>query len=106
MPRRCGYVEWSRRRLPLRLRALEPGLHLHLAVRRGSARQAFARLLGPTGAAIQPREAELAVGDERAHAALDGKAERAAVVALRRRPVIDVADARGDVAQQAVRPCL
>src|SRR5499433_3836094 len=71
------------RRVPrLRFRLLQPEPHVHLAVHRRRGREVLARLFALARARAQLPEAEVAVGDERAHAARLGEGQRLAVVRL------------------------
>src|SRR6266852_4852212 len=73
----------SSRQLPhLRLRLLQPELHVHLAVHRCRSGEVFHGLLLLTGYSIELAEAEVAVGDERTHAARLGEGQRLSVVGL------------------------
>src|SRR6266508_5313513 len=60
----------------LRLRLLQPEPHVHLAVHRRRADEVLPRLLARTRAPAELAEAEVAVGDERAHAAWLGESQR------------------------------
>jgi hypothetical protein len=72
----------SRERLQLRLRLLQPVRHPHLAVHRRRGGEMLLRLLALTRAPVELAEAEVAVGDERAHAELLSECERVTVVAV------------------------
>src|SRR2546422_10622603 len=58
----------SRRLSHLRLRLLQPEPHVHLAVHRRRGGEVLLRLLTLAGAPVELAKAEVAVGDERAHA--------------------------------------
>ena len=64
------------------LRLLLPEVHAHLPIHRRRGRQMLARLSEVAGPASQPSEAEVAVGDEGAHAKLLGEGEGFLVVLL------------------------
>jgi hypothetical protein len=66
----------------LRLRLLQPVRHPHLAVHRRRRREVLLGLLALARAPVELAEAEVAVGDEGAHAARLGECQRLAVVAL------------------------
>ena len=68
--------------LQLSLRLLEPEAHVHLTVHRRGGGEVLPRLLALARARSQLPEAEVAVGDERAHAARLGEGQRLAVVSL------------------------
>jgi hypothetical protein len=73
----------GRRRVSqLSLRLLEVKPHVHLAVHRRSEGEVLARLLVLSGTPVELAEAEVTVGDERAHAELAGADQRLAVVAF------------------------
>src|SRR5262249_13805449 len=72
----------SARRVYLRLRLLQPEPHVHLAVHRRRGGEVLARLFALARARAQLPEAEVAVGDERAHAARLGEGQRLAVMGL------------------------
>src|SRR5215475_9781585 len=72
----------SARRVYLRLRLLQPERHVHLAVQPRRGGEVLLCLLVLAGALAQLPEAEVAVGDERAHAARLGEGQRLAVVGL------------------------
>src|SRR5690242_17814461 len=63
-----GNREASLSRSQLRLRLLQPEPHVHLAVHRRRGGQVLPRLLALARAPVELTEAEVAVGDERAHA--------------------------------------
>src|SRR5262249_50003006 len=65
-----------------------------------------AGLFALTGSAIQRRETEMAVSDERPHAESGRERERATVVVFGRRHIVEIASAYRDVAKQAERPRL
>src|SRR2546422_8502765 len=71
----------SHQRPHLRLGLLQPEPHVHLAVHRRRGGQMLLRLLALAGAPEELGEAEVAVGDEGAHAELAGERQRLAVVA-------------------------
>src|SRR5262245_56309299 len=89
------------RRLSLR----QPEGHVHGAVQRDGGGQFSTSLLSPASRGIQRAEAEVAVGLERVHCQLVGKAEGLAVVLLSRldRRRIEM---RMDFAQEPEGPCL
>src|SRR5215472_10565655 len=64
----------SARRVYLCLRLLQPKPHIHLAVQRRRGGQVPLRPLALARALVELAEAEMAVGDERAHAAILGDA--------------------------------
>src|SRR5262249_43320498 len=66
----------------LRPRRLKPEWHVHLAVHRRRGGEVLARLLALARARAQLPEAEVAVGDKRAHATRLGEGQRLAVVGL------------------------
>src|SRR5215467_12138142 len=66
----------------LSIRLLQPEPNVHLAVHRRRGGEVFARLLALARARAQLPEAEVAVGDERAHATQLGEGQRLAVVGL------------------------
>src|SRR5215470_15929457 len=66
----------------LSLRLLQIERHVHLAVHRRRSGEVLARLLGLAFARAQLPEAEVAVGDERTHAARLCEGQRLAVVGL------------------------
>ena len=68
--------------IQLRLRLLQPEAHVHLAVHRGRGGEVLLRLLALGGSTEELGEAEVTVGDERAHAARLGEGQRLAVVGL------------------------
>src|SRR5215471_18967805 len=72
----------SARRVYLRLRLLQPEPHVHLAVHRRRGGEVFLCQLAFACAPIELAEAEVAVGDEGAHAARFGQRKRLAVVGL------------------------
>src|SRR5262249_39981008 len=73
------------RRLPhCRLRLLKPVRHAHLAVHRRRGGEMLVRLLTLARAPVELAEAEVAVGDEGAHAEVAGERQRLAVVPLSR----------------------
>src|SRR5262252_6949426 len=72
----------SARPVYLRLRLLQPKPHIHLAVQRRRGGQVPLRLLAFARPSRQLAEAEVAVGNERAHAARLGKGQRLTVMGL------------------------
>src|SRR5207237_6929097 len=66
----------------LRLRLLQPEPHVHLAVHRRRSREVLLGVLQLAHAPVELAEPEVAVGDEGAHAELDGECQRLAVVAF------------------------
>src|ERR1700675_3774348 len=68
------------RKLPLHL--FEPEAHVHLAVHRCCGSEVLPRLIAPARAPVELPKAEMAVGDEGAHAARLGQRQRLAVVDL------------------------
>jgi hypothetical protein len=86
----------------VRLRLLQRELHLHLAVHRRRRGEVLLRLLPLAGAPIELAEAEVAVGDERAHAARLGEGPRLAVVGLAALGIEPIGMGR-DVAEQMDR---
>src|SRR4030095_3381131 len=83
----------------LRFRLLQPKPHVHLAVHRRRGGKVLLRLLALARAPVELAEAEVAVGDERAHAARPGEGQRLAVVGLAARGIEPVGMGR-DVSQQ------
>src|SRR5499426_3478940 len=81
----------------LDLRLLQPVRHPHLAVHRRRRGEMLLRLLALAGAPVELAKAEVAVGDEGAHAELAGECQRRAVVA---KSVLDAAGRR-DVTGEA-----
>src|SRR5438093_5116032 len=67
----------------LRLRLLQPELHVHLAVHRGRRGQVLLSLLLSIGSPGELAEAEMAMGDERAHTEFSGAAHSFSVVICR-----------------------
>src|SRR5215813_11341715 len=61
---------------------LQPVRHPHLAVQRRHGGELLLRLLAFAGALVEFAEAEVAVGDEGAHAASFGKGQRLAIVSV------------------------
>src|SRR5262245_4110148 len=89
---------WRLRHLPhrrLRLREIEA--HVHLAVHRRSDGEVLVRLLPLSRAPEELAEAEVAVGDERAHAELAGEGQGLTVKGFR----ILGAACQGDVTGEA-----
>src|SRR5262249_29799996 len=75
--------QWASRSCAhLRLRPLQVEPHVHVAVHRGCGSEMLLRLLALARAPIELAEAEVAVGDEGAHAAWLGEGQRLAVVDL------------------------
>src|SRR4029434_3108481 len=68
--------------LQFRLRLLQPVRHPHFAVHRRRGGEVVARVLALADAPGELAEAEVAVGDERAHAELAGEHQRLAGVAF------------------------
>src|SRR5262245_35438069 len=68
--------------LHLRLRLLQPVGHPHLAIHRRRVGEMRLRLLALAGAPVELAEAEVAVGDEGAHAARLGEGQGLAVMGL------------------------
>src|SRR5262245_32213396 len=66
----------------LRLRRLQPICHPHLAVHRRRGGEMLLRLLALARAPGELAEAEVTVGDQRAHAELVGERQRLAVIGL------------------------
>src|SRR5215467_5694948 len=87
--------------LNLRLRLLQPVRHVHFAIHRCRGGEVLLGLLALAGASVELAEAEVAVGDERAHAELVGERQRLSVVpgcvfaASGRRDVSDEAEGVG-----------
>jgi hypothetical protein len=65
-----------------RLRLLQPEPHVHLAVHRRGGREVLLGLLAVARAPVQLAEAEVAVGDQGAHAEFGSKRQCLAVVAF------------------------
>ena len=86
----------------LRLRLLQPELHVHLAVQRRRDGEVFVRLLALAGAPVEFAEAKMAVGDEGPHSAWLGQRQRLAVMGLGALGIESVGMAR-DVAEQVPR---
>src|SRR5713101_8630073 len=88
----------------LRLRLLQPELHVHLAVHRRRGGEVLLSLLALARAPVEFAEVEVAVGDEGAHPEFGGKGHRLAVVPL---PVFRICRLaiRRDGASHAERPC-
>src|SRR6266849_4307477 len=84
------------------LRLLQPEPHVHLAVHRRRGGEVLLRLLPLARAPRELAEAEVAVGDERAHAAWLGERQRLAVVSLAALGIEPVGMGR-DVAEQVQR---
>ena len=77
-----GMRTTSRQVSHLRLRLLQIEMHIHLAVHRRRCGEVLLRLLALACAPVERAEAEMAVGDERAHATRLGEGQRLAVVGL------------------------
>src|ERR1700730_4153098 len=92
----------SRQSPHLRLRLLQPVRHPHLAVQRRRGREMLSGLLALARAPIESAEAEVGVGDERAHAARRGEGQRLAVVGLTALGIEPVGMGR-DVAEEVLR---
>src|SRR2546426_5570263 len=73
---------WSGQIPHLRLRLLQPEPHVHVAVHRRRGGEVLLGLLALARAPGELAEAEVAVRDERAHAARLGEGQRLAVVGL------------------------
>ena len=84
------------------LRLLQPEPHVHLAVHRRRGGEVLLRLLALARAPVELAEAEVAVGDERAHAARLGESQCLAVVGFDPLRVEPVGMGR-DVAEQVQR---
>src|SRR6266566_526280 len=84
----------------VRLRLLQPEPHVYLAVHRRRGGEVLLRLLSLACAPVELAEAEVAVGDERAHAELLGEGQRLAIVRLRDIDLEAVGMGR-DVAEQS-----
>src|SRR5213593_4810052 len=76
----CGQV--MRRAPSLILCLLQPVRHPHLSIHRRRGSEVLLRLLALACAPVELAEAEVAVGDERAHAELAGERQRFAVICL------------------------
>ena len=87
----------------LRLGLLQPEAHAHVAVHRRRGGEVLAGLLALARAPVELAEAEVAVGDERAHLELLGERERVTVVAV---SVLRRIAAGGDLAEEAEGPRL
>src|SRR5262249_45229740 len=83
----------------LRLRLLQPVRHPHLAVHRRRGGEVLVCLLTLARAPVELAEAEVAVGDEGAHAARLGQSQRLAILGLGGLGIEPIGMAR-DVAQQ------
>src|SRR5712691_6385597 len=86
-----------------RRRLFQPVLHVHLAVHRRRGREVLLRLLLLARAPVELAEAEVAVGDEGAHAELLGERERVTIVAV---SVLRGIAAGGDLAEEPEGPRL
>src|SRR5260370_17574206 len=84
-------------------RLLQPVRHAHLAVHRRRGGEVLVRLLPLAGALIQLAEAEVAVGDEGAHAELAGKCQRLIVAGVSRLHLRGFT-MRGDLAEEIEDP--
>src|SRR5262245_8412986 len=91
--------------LYLRGYLLQPVRHSHLSVHRRRGGEMLLRLLVLVGAPVESGQAEVAVGDERAHAELIGQIESFAIQALR---LVEIGRraAGGDVGENPQDPCL
>src|SRR5262250_3001149 len=91
------------RRIPhLRLRLLQPVRHVHLAVHRCRGGEVLLCFVALARASIELAQAEVAVGDEGAHAARLGEGQRLAVVGLAALGIEPVGVGR-DVTEQVER---
>src|SRR5882672_3202115 len=94
----------SSRQLPhLHLHLLQPVRHTHLAVQRRRGPEVFSGLLALAGAPVELAEAEVAVGDEGAHAEFAGKCQRLIVAGVSRLHLKGFA-MRGDLAEEIEDP--
>src|SRR2546428_130320 len=89
----------------LLLRLLQPGPHVHRAVHRRGGRAVFAGVLPLACAPVELAEAEVAVGDERAHAELVGEGHGLPVGGFGLLGIRGIA-MRGDLAQSPESPRL
>src|SRR6266508_2529632 len=85
--------------------SLQPVRHAHLAVHRRRGGEVLLRLLALARAPVELAEAEVAVGDERAHAELGGEGQGGAVVCFGR-CYVDTVTMRSNLAKKAERPGL
>src|SRR5215475_13751665 len=85
-----------------RLRLLQEEPHVHHAVHRRRGGEVLMRLLALVRAAVEPAEAEVAVGNERAHAARLGEGQRLGVVGLSAL-TIELIRMSGEVTEQMSR---
>ena len=92
-------MSWRRQ---LRLRLAHPVRHAHLAIHRRRVRQVFSGLVALAGTPVELAEAEVAVGDEGAHAAWPRKRQRLPVVNLSALGIESVGMGR-DLAEQVQR---
>ena len=83
----------------LDLRLLQPERHVHLAVHRRRRCHMLLRLLARARAPVQFAEAEMAVGDKRAHAARFGEFQRGEIVSFTGVSV-EAIPVGGDVAEE------
>ena len=90
-----SFSEWPQVHIPnppsllcglshLRLRLLQPEAHVHPAIQGRCDGEVLLSLLVLAGAPIEPAKAEVAVGDERAHAQFVGQGQGRAIVRRRR----------------------
>src|SRR5262249_42543602 len=86
----------------LRLCPLQPEPHLHLAVHRRRGGEVLVRVLPLARAPVELAEAEVAVGNEGAHAARLGEGQCLTVVHLARLG-IEAIEMTGDVAEEVLR---
>src|SRR6266849_8902295 len=84
------------------LRLLQPEPHVHFAVHRRRGGEVLSGLLALARAPVELAEAEVTMGDERAHAARLGERQRLAVVGLAALGIEPVGMGR-DVAEQVQR---
>src|SRR5262249_47438673 len=85
-------------------RLLHPVRHPHLSIHRRRGGEMLLRLLALARAPVELAEAEVAVGDEGAHAELDGERYRLAVVLLGALDFRRIA-MRGDLAEDIEATC-
>jgi len=88
--------------LHLRLRLFQPVRHVHLAVHRHCGSEVLSRLLTLACVSVELAEAEVAVGDEGAHAARLGESQRFSVLELGA-VWIESVDMGCDIAEQLQR---
>ena len=84
----------------MRFPLIEPGAHFQIAVHRRRCGEILASMLCLADAAVELAQAEVALGDERAHAVQLGECQRLSVVGRRAVGIEPVGVAR-DVAEQA-----